>query len=339
MLFNLFFVFVLFLCPKQVLAWENIGTNQVGFAYAEANVNTGQTLPSLTRSFVGFGEPFTLQRPINDVNGVILSFVRDMYFNVQASANLTAGNTYVLSLGIARPNTYVTRSLFNPYYHNDDITYIDLYDTSDGVGTVYHVATYNHNWNYDQWNQSNSSYVDAVSVYFTAPHNANYVRMLIGNRDETNTFIYANTWEGHTAQIKIVSASLINMGTGASGSDLTEISNQLNDINNNLNGVSNNIRDVKNSVDNVNNTLTNDNVDEAEDTAGDFFNDFMEDTDTHGLVGIIQAPLNLLRAINTNSNSCTALSVPLPFVNQSASLPCMKSVVDEHWPNFYGFIK
>ena len=79
-------------------------------------------------------------------------------------------------------------------------------------------------------------------------------------------------------------------------------------------------------------TITDDDVGEAENSATSFFDDF-EVSDYGGLSGIITAPLNTIS--NLVSNTCTPLVLPLPFVNQNLTLPCLDSIYSEHFGSFY----
>ena len=82
------------------------------------------------------------------------------------------------------------------------------------------------------------------------------------------------------------------------------------------------------NLNNINNTINNDNVDSQQ--ASDFFSNFQ--TDSHGLSGIITSPLRLIESLS--SSQCSPLVLPLPFVNQSATIPCMSSVYSK-FPTFY----
>lgn len=80
----------------------------------------------------------------------------------------------------------------------------------------------------------------------------------------------------------------------------------------------------------INNTLNNDDVTGASGTAESFFDDFQ--SDAHGLSGIITAPLRLIQSLSTSS--CSSLTIPLPFVNTNASLPCMSTIYSTYFPTF-----
>lgn len=80
----------------------------------------------------------------------------------------------------------------------------------------------------------------------------------------------------------------------------------------------------------INGSLNNSDTTDATNDANNFFNNFT--TDLHGLTGIITAPLN---AINSLTNkTCSPLVLPLPFVDKDLTLPCMRSIYDEHFGAF-----
>lgn len=80
----------------------------------------------------------------------------------------------------------------------------------------------------------------------------------------------------------------------------------------------------------TNDTLKDDNTQQAQDSAGGFFNDFT--TDTHGLTAIITAPLSLITSIT--SKSCSPLVIPLPYVDKDLTLPCMGAIYSNYFGSF-----
>ena len=96
----------------------------------------------------------------------------------------------------------------------------------------------------------------------------------------------------------------------------------------NFNICTNGNQAIVNSQQDINNTLNDDNVDSQQ--ASDFFSNFQ--SDSHGLSGIITSPLRLIESLS--SSQCSPLVLPLPFVNQSATIPCMSSVYSK-FPTFY----
>lgn len=89
--------------------------------------------------------------------------------------------------------------------------------------------------------------------------------------------------------------------------------------------------EVKQEIQSTNNTLNNDNVDESLTEADGFFNGFT--TNTHGLTGIITAPLNAIQSLT--SKTCSPLVLPIPFVDKDLTLPCMRQIYTD---NFGGFM-
>lgn len=99
---------------------------------------------------------------------------------------------------------------------------------------------------------------------------------------------------------------------------------------NNNNIINNSLNDANNKLNDINGSLNNSDTTEATNDANNFFNNFT--TDLHGLTGIITAPLS---AINSLTNkTCSSLVLPLPFVDKDLTLPCMRSIYDEHFGAF-----
>lgn len=74
------------------------------------------------------------------------------------------------------------------------------------------------------------------------------------------------------------------------------------------------------------------NTTQAESDASDFFGNFTVE-DTGGLSAIITAPLNTIQSLL--SSTCTNLVLPLPFVNQNLTLPCMNDIYTTHFGAFF----
>lgn len=90
------------------------------------------------------------------------------------------------------------------------------------------------------------------------------------------------------------------------------------------------VNGVKEETKKTNDTLNNDNVDESLTEADSFFNDFT--TNTHGLTGIITAPLNAIQSLT--SKTCSPLVLPLPFVDKNLTLPCMRQIYTDNFGAF-----
>ena len=80
----------------------------------------------------------------------------------------------------------------------------------------------------------------------------------------------------------------------------------------------------------INNSINNSDTTDASNSASGFFDNF-EDND-YGLSGVISAPLQLINRIT--SNSCSSLTLEIPFVNKTLTLPCMNSIYQEFFGSF-----
>lgn len=87
---------------------------------------------------------------------------------------------------------------------------------------------------------------------------------------------------------------------------------------------------VSDSVNYLNDNLNNDDTSEATSEINDFFSNFS--TNNHGLTGIISAPLNAINSLT--SKTCSPLVLPLPFVNQNLTLPCMRNIYVQNFGAF-----
>lgn len=119
------------------------------------------------------------------------------------------------------------------------------------------------------------------------------------------------------------------------GGSQTAVVNAINTTNQKLTEQNQKLDSVNSSIQETNDSINDDDTSEATNSAGDFFSGFT--TNTHGLTGIITAPLTLIG--NITSSSCSPLSVPLPFVGENLSLPCMSSIYSRYFGNFYDMYK
>lgn len=92
----------------------------------------------------------------------------------------------------------------------------------------------------------------------------------------------------------------------------------------------NKLDDVNQSIQDTNDFLNNNDISDAEDSAGGFFSNF--NTNTHGLTGIITAPLNAIQSLT--SKTCSPLVLPLPYVDKYLTLPCMREIYVENFGPF-----
>ena len=83
-------------------------------------------------------------------------------------------------------------------------------------------------------------------------------------------------------------------------------------------------------LDDLNDNLTNSDTSESTNTAGSFFEDFQ--SDDYGLSEIITMPLTFIHGLS--DSTCYSLNLPLPFVEQDVSIPCMTSIYEEYFSTF-----
>lgn len=77
--------------------------------------------------------------------------------------------------------------------------------------------------------------------------------------------------------------------------------------------------------------IKDDDTSSAQNSANDFFTNFKEDS--HGLTGVITAPLGLLQSLT--ASKCEPLRFDLPIVKNEVSLPCMKSIYETYFGVFF----
>jgi hypothetical protein len=131
--------------------------------------------------------------------------------------------------------------------------------------------------------------------------------------------------------------SLSQVSSIPAGVQIPNYDGDFNTVNTKIDTVEQAVEEVKKAQNDIlieqkktNETLTDDNTQQAQDSAGGFFNDFT--TDTHGLTAIITAPLSLISKIT--SASCSPLVLPLPFVDKDLTLPCMGAIYSQYFGSF-----
>ena len=86
-------------------------------------------------------------------------------------------------------------------------------------------------------------------------------------------------------------------------------------------------QDIVDGLGDLNDSINSTDTSGAEDSFGGFFDNF-EDND-YGLSDIIKTPLTFIQGLSTNT--CTPITLPLPFVDQNLVLPCIKPIFQEHF--------
>lgn len=98
-----------------------------------------------------------------------------------------------------------------------------------------------------------------------------------------------------------------------------------------INNQNQNTQAIIDSQENINNTINDSNVSSATGDASGFFGNFQ--SNSHGLSGIITAPLRLLNTFTTAT--CSPLEFDLPIVHNHVSLPCMRGIYEQHFGVFF----
>lgn len=203
------------------------------------------------------------------------------------------------------PNIYVTDSV----YHVDTKEYCHTnYGNVKGTVKMNFFTIKNWYFNEDQ------AYLDVSYSYFT-------------NSDSqySQAFQFLGLSSQSSQDVSI--AILAYLKQQQTNQDYTTI---LNEIKNNQNDYKKELQDVNSSIQKTQETIENTDTQGAQDSAGGFFNDFT--TDTHGLTGIITAPLSLITSIT--SSSCSPLVIPLPYVDKDLTLPCMGAIYSNYFGSF-----
>lgn len=96
------------------------------------------------------------------------------------------------------------------------------------------------------------------------------------------------------------------------------------------------LNDIQTSVDNANNnlkdtndTMKDDNIDTS--SSSSFFNNFK--SSDHGLSGVINAPLKFIQSLS--NNTCSNVSLTIPFVDETFNLPCFSTIYKENFNTVY----
>ena len=137
--------------------------------------------------------------------------------------------------------------------------------------------------------------------------------------------------------VKIDVLSLTSVASIPAGVQIPTYDGEFNTLNTKIDTVDQAVEELKKAQNEqlqeqkkTNDILKDDTIQGAQDSAGGFFNDFT--TDTHGLTAIITAPLSLISKIT--SASCSALVLPLPFVDKDLTLPCMGAIYSQYFGSF-----
>lgn len=109
------------------------------------------------------------------------------------------------------------------------------------------------------------------------------------------------------------------------GDILNSITTNNSNITNGLNDINDSVKEGNKIQEDTNKTIKSDDVDTS--TGNSFFNNFSNNG--HGLTGVINAPLSFIQSLS--NNSCSSVSITIPFVNEKFTLPCFSSIYKENF--------
>ncbi len=190
-------------------------------------------------------------------------------------------------------------------------------------------------WNYgtsvcDVSSVSVSSDGKTVTAYVHTKTGADGLLLEVGRPSNTSKDSILRVWQNRSfnsvaIRIKTYQILLTNDLSG----QLSDISGQLGSISGSIAGTNQKLEDVNQGLDNINDNLTDSSIDDT--SSKNFFNNF-QDND-HGLSSVITAPLQFIK--NLNNNTCTPISLTIPFVDKNFTLPCMSTIYSDNFGTFF----
>lgn len=90
---------------------------------------------------------------------------------------------------------------------------------------------------------------------------------------------------------------------------------------------------IQNNTKETNDLIKSDDTTDADSKGSDFFNNF--ENDSHGLSGVITAPLSFIQSLT--SKSCTPLHLEIGLVDKEFDLPCATTLMQQNFPSVLEF--
>lgn len=248
------------------------------------------------------GRQFTVTtRPYNlQGNGIVIRTSSNARYNV---GYLYQTTFYVCSDAIMDNATYT----IYPSYYGDAFTNNNVFQSSNSyvLSGLPGLAP--------QWENCY-----AFSTIFNPGENGTYINLRLKSTSRINGYYALVGFKSESLGLYSGEVQSIVQNSGfATASSVDEVKQATNEI--------------KQEIQSTNDTLNNDDVNESLNEADGFFNGFT--TNTHGLTGIITAPLNAIQSLT--SKTCSPLVLPIPFVDKDLTLPCMRQIYTD---NFGGFM-
>lgn len=216
--------------------------------------------------------------------------------------NISSTSTQTLDTQILATSGYYSCEVFEPKYIFMNWNYID---PQQGIGGV----------NYRDWEEI---------------VNGGDVKAVVCRNQPLASTQYITIWTPSGDQRASVCVSQRFNYSVSTSQGLQDINNSVQNGNEN---VENAVKENTQATKEVNNTLKDSSVDNQQ--AEGFFNDFNDNS--HGLSGIITAPLNMIN--NLASATCSSININIPFVNTEFTLPCMSTIYQQNFGSLFSIYR
>lgn len=243
------------------------------------------------------------------------------------SSDVTQADYIEIPFSITQPYTVEsTNTNYEVYCHEWTCTSID---DSDGLDTCVEWSCTDTRrsgfTNYEQYDSEIKNMNFTISMEFTnntfsyCEINNNMIICPNNKRTPTKFILQSNFRTTKSTSVNFVMNRAFNLYRKLNIQDA---------INNNTQAITNQTQQDQQQ----HQEMMDSNTTEAEDEATSFFEDF-DAPDIGGLSGVITAPLSTIQSLL--NSTCTNLTLPLPFVNENITLPCMSTIYSEHFGAFF----
>lgn len=230
--------------------------------------------------------------------------IKDQFQTCRDSYNLlNVPSTLQVNNMVSVPINLYSRTLYTIHY--------DSFSSSDSTSAfLVQIFGSNRLLKSIELNSSN------LSVSFSLVDNANLI-VIYSNRNDSTSLSTTTTFYNLMINKEPIVKPYEEYGKQVCTNRIDETNKQLEENNKTNQEINDNIKD--------------DNVDEANNQASGFFDDF--ESDDFGLSDVITMPLKFIKGLA--SSKCYSLNLPLPFVDKNATLPCMTSIYEEFFSSFF----
>lgn len=153
------------------------------------------------------------------------------------------------------------------------------------------------------------------------------IRTFMSN--QTTGYLECETnFQNEIVEVVYYTRSIQDLGDMSTDDIQQGLTNQTNTL---LNNQNTNTDKIVESQDKINDSIKDNDVSGANDEASGFFNDF--ESDDFGLSDVITMPLSFIQGLS--SSTCYSLNLPLPFVDTNVTLPCMTSIYQSYFGDFF----